>query len=70
MAAFVTTMIEAGVDEGEKVIGNRNLPDDLQHELTAAEAAPDPAAAELAGSQSGRTELFTVFVGGAKTLSL
>ncbi len=64
LAAFVTTMIEAGVDEGQKVIGNKDLPGDLDAEFASARSASDPTAAELAGSQSGRTELFTVFVGG------
>ena len=70
LAAFITTMIEAGVDEGQKVFGNKSLPSDLQNELAAAKSAPDPSAADLAGSQSGRSELFTVFVGGVQSLKL
>ena len=67
VAAFVTTMVQVGVMEGRKVVASVQLPQTLADELAAAKAAPDPSASELAASEAGRTELFTVFTGGFAT---
>ena len=68
LVGTLTVLVQAGVDEGEKVFGNSNLPGDLNNELAADKAQADPSASDLAGSQQGRTELFTVFIGGSKNI--